>query len=104
MYLDRTNGILDGFLCEGKCEGRGFTLTLTLTLETPINRAFRAESEGVRAKKEKKSFFILHSSFFIFSAAASGHACKSVYNPFAPKRTKVKKIRVKDSVCICDNP
>mgnify|MGYP004496780659 FL=1 len=25
-------------------------------LETPINRAFRAESEGVRAKKEKKFF------------------------------------------------
>ena len=34
------------------------------------------------------------------SAAASGHACKSVYNPFASKKTKVKKIRVKDSVCI----
>ena len=37
--------------------------------------------------------------FFIFSAAASGHACKSVYNPYASK-DKVKKIRVKDSVCI----
>ena len=32
--------------------------------------------------------------------AASVHACKSVYNPFASKKTKVKKIRVKDSVCI----
>ena len=41
---------------EGKCEGRRFTLTLTLTTETTINRAFQAESEGVRVKKEKKFF------------------------------------------------
>ena len=34
-----------------------FTLTLTLTIETPINRAFYQESEGVRVKKEK-NFFI----------------------------------------------
>ena len=33
------------------------------------------------------------------TAAASGHACKSVLNPYASK-DKVKKIRVKDSVCI----
>ena len=32
------------------------TLTLTLTTETPINRAFQAKSEGVRVKKEKKIF------------------------------------------------
>ena len=31
--------------------------------------------------------------------AASGHACKSVYNPYASKE-KVKKSVVKDSVCI----
>ena len=43
--------------CEGKCEGRKFALTLALTTETPINRAFQTESEGVRAKKEKKLFF-----------------------------------------------
>ena len=43
----------------GWCEGRKFTLTLTLTTETPINRAFQTESEGVRVKKEKKVFFIL---------------------------------------------
>ena len=35
------------------------TRPLTLTTETPINRAFQTESEGVRVKKEKKSFFIL---------------------------------------------
>ena len=42
---------------EGKCEGRRFTLTLTLTTETTINRAFQAESEGVRVKKEKNFFY-----------------------------------------------
>ena len=42
--------------CEGKCEGRRFALTLTLTTETPINRAFQAKSEGVRVKKKKKFF------------------------------------------------
>ena len=60
MYLDRTRGISNGFWCkgkcEGKCEGRKFTLTLTLTTETPINRAFRTNCEGVRVKKEKKFF------------------------------------------------
>ena len=35
------------------------------------------------------------------SAAASGNACKSVYNPYASKE-KVKKSVVKDSVCIGD--
>ncbi len=38
------------------------------------------------------------------TAAASGNACKSVYNPFCIKKTKVKKIRVKDSVRIGENP
>ena len=33
--------------------------------------------------------------------AASGNACKSVYNPYASKE-KVKKSVVKDSVCIGD--
>ena len=56
MCPDGTNGILDGLWCEGKCEGRKFALTLALTTETPINRAFQAESEGVRAKN-KKNFF-----------------------------------------------
>ena len=31
-------------------------LTLALTTETPINRAFQTKSEGVRAKKEKNFF------------------------------------------------
>ena len=35
------------------------------------------------------------------SAAASGHACKSVLNPYINQRTKgQKKSVVKDSVCI----
>ena len=46
-------GISDGLWCEGKCERRKFTLTLTLTTETPINRAFQTKSDGVRVKKEK---------------------------------------------------
>ena len=33
------------------------TLTPTLTTESPINRAFQAESEGVRVKKEKLFFY-----------------------------------------------
>ena len=32
------------------------TLTLTLTTESPINRAFQADCEGVRVEKEKKFF------------------------------------------------
>ena len=44
--------------CEGKCESKTFTLTLTLTTETPINRAFQTKSEGVRARKEKKFFLV----------------------------------------------
>ena len=52
----RTRGISNGFWCEGKCEGRKFALTLALTTETPINRAFQTNCEGVRAKKEKKFF------------------------------------------------
>ena len=32
------------------------TLTFTLTIETPINRAFQPDCEGVRVKK--KIFFI----------------------------------------------
>ena len=44
--------------CEGKCEGKTFALTLTLTTEPPINRAFQPESEGVRVKNKKKLFFV----------------------------------------------
>ncbi len=32
------------------------TLTLTLTTETPINRAFQQDCEGVRVIKRKKFF------------------------------------------------
>ena len=34
--------------------------------------------------------------------AASGNACKSVYNPYASKKERSKKSVVKDSVCIGD--
>ena len=43
---------------EGKCEGKTFALTLTLTTEPPINRAFQPESEGVRVKNKKNFFFV----------------------------------------------
>ena len=36
--------------------GESLPSPLTLTTETPINRAFQAESEGVRVKKEKLFF------------------------------------------------
>ena len=36
------------------------------------------------------------------TAAASGNACKSVYNPYASKGKVKKKSVVKDSVCIGD--
>ena len=125
MCLDRTRGISNGFWCEDKCEGRKFTLTLALTLETPINRAFQAESEGVRAKKEKSfflevdeltrnsklynwlslrppnvdsSFFILHSSF------SQQPQAFTLANPFIipmhRENQRSKKSVVKDSVCI----
>ena len=38
-------------------EGRKFALTLTLTTETPINRALQPYCEGVRVK-EKKLFLL----------------------------------------------
>ena len=44
------------FLTDGKCEGKYSALTPTLTTETPINRAFQANCEGVRVEKEKKFF------------------------------------------------
>ena len=56
--------------CEGKCEGRKFTLTLTLTTETPINRAFQTKSEGVRVKKEK----------FFFISKEEHPSSHSIYN------------------------
>ena len=61
LCLGRTRGISDGSWCDGKCEGKCEGRKFTLTAETTINRAFQAESEGVRVKKEKKLFlFILH--------------------------------------------
>ena len=49
------------FQTDGKCESKYFTLTPTLTTETPINRAFQANCEGVRVEKEKK-FFLFYQS------------------------------------------
>ena len=50
------------FQADGKCEGKYFTLTPTLTTETPINRAFQANCEGVRVEKEKKFFLFFQST------------------------------------------
>ena len=36
--------------------GESLPSPLTLTTETPINRAFQEESEGMRVEKEKKFF------------------------------------------------
>ena len=68
--------------CEGKCERRKFTLTLTLTTETPINRAFQAESEGVRVKKKKTFFIVQGDGHAILSAfyMASKVMAKHFYN------------------------
>ena len=53
-------GIIDGFWCEGKCEGRKFTLTLTLILHFLSSRKrsrlqIRLESLCIRKTKVKKS-------------------------------------------------
>ena len=42
---------------EGKCEGKKFTLTLTLTLFLVVNQSVTVKSEGVRVKKEKTFFY-----------------------------------------------
>ena len=45
--------------------GESLPSPLTLTTETPINRAFQEESEGMRVEKEKK--FWLFSNFSTIS-------------------------------------
>ena len=50
------------FQADGKCEGKYFTLTPTLTTESPINRAFQTNCEGVRVEKEKKFFLFFQST------------------------------------------
>ena len=49
------------FQTDGKCEGKYSALTPTLTTESPINRAFQANCEGVRVEKEKKFFLFFRS-------------------------------------------
>ena len=53
LCLDRTRGIIDGFWCEGKCEGRKFTLTLTLILHFLSNR--KRSRLQIRMKSRYKS-------------------------------------------------
>ena len=77
LYLDRTRGIVDGF-----CKWAALAFLWAMYL---CNIA------------------ACHTAIWI-TAAASDYACKSVWNPDINQKTKVKKIRVKDSVCICDNP
>ena len=76
LYLSRTIGILDGF-----CKWAALAFLRTIYVCKTI----------------------AYHMIISISAAASGNACKSVWNLFASKG-KVKKIRVKDSVCIGDNP
>ena len=82
-------------MCEGKCEGKTFTLTLALTTETPINRAFQAECEGVRAKKEK-SFFSFLPSFFILHSTC----CLALCKPAATELKIKKRSRIITLNCI----
>ena len=65
LYLDRTRGIVDGFC---KCAALAFLRTRYVC-----------------------KIIAYHTTIWI-TAAASGHACKSVYNPFASKN-KGQKIR-----------
>ena len=44
------------YLDWGKCEGKKFTLTLTLTLFITVCQLVTAKGEGVRVKNEKKIF------------------------------------------------
>ena len=41
-------------------EGRKFALTLTLTTETPINRALQTGSEGVRVKRKSSPILAIY--------------------------------------------
>ena len=79
--------------CEGKCEGRKFPLPLTLTTETPINRAFQANCEGVRVEKEKSFFcfglwanIIFHVFVaYVINIKVKGHICFHKYaEPASP--------------------
>ena len=58
---------------------------------------------GVRESVREESLPSHLPSFFIFSAAASVHACKSVLNPYVNQKTKVKK-SVSKTPCASDTP
>ena len=53
-------------------EGRKFALTLTLTTETPINRALQPYCEGVRVK-EKKLFLLYRGMDMLFYLPFTWH-------------------------------
>ena len=74
-----------------------FDLDCTLTGQGGFKTDF-----GVRESVREESLHSHLPSFFIFSAAASGHACKSVLNPYVNQKTKVKKIRQRLRVHRCD--
>ena len=64
-WLANGGGCFISFSCKKpklqvECEGKDFTLTLTLTLFMTDYQPVKGKSEGVRVKKEKK--------FFIFSS------------------------------------
>ena len=73
LYLNRTNGISDGFCCE-KNTANIFLLN--------TNRTCKCAAPAL----SRVRYWIIS-----ISAAASGNACKSVQNPFASKRKGQKK-------------
>ena len=108
LYLDRTRGILGGFPFDSVCilNDSGERLVLNLIYTRMFFRTLIARIKRILqvrgtcfikdyclisiGEADNSSFFILHSSFFIVSAAASGHACKSVWDPFESEKAKVK--------------
>ena len=72
LYLDRTRGIVDGFC---KCAALAFLRTIYVC-----------------------KIIAYHTTIWI-TAAASGNACKSVWNPFASKKNKGQKKSVSKTPC-----
>lgn len=52
-FIQQVSTMKACFQTDGKCEGKYSAPTPTLTTESPINRAFQANCEGVRVEKEK---------------------------------------------------
>ena len=61
-FIQQVSTMKACFQTDGKCEGKYSALTPTLTTESPINRAFQANCEGVRVEKGKSFFLELNFS------------------------------------------